>query len=107
VLTLSSGSVALAAIAALGAGFFLGPVWPAVAAIVSQEGDSSSMAATVTVGNAGGVAIPWLQGKVLVGAGATQGVAVTAVLCAVMFGILGAFRGRYVRSNRDAVSAAR
>lgn len=105
VLTLSSGSVALAAMAALGAGFFLGPVWPSVAAIVSREGGASAMAGTVTVGNAGGVAIPWLQGKVLVGAGATQGVAVTAVLCAVMFGIVGVFRSR--QGDRRVSSAVR
>ena len=90
----TSGSVVLAALAAMGAGFFFGPIWPAVTAIASREGGASSTAATVTVGNAGGVAIPWLQGKVLVGSGATQGVAVTAVLCALMFGITAVFRSR-------------
>lgn len=94
VLTLSSGSVAIATLSALGAGFFFGPIWPAVTSIVAAEEDPGATAATVTIGNAGGVAIPWLQGKVLVGAGATQGVAVTAVLCGVMFAISGAFRGR-------------
>jgi fucose permease len=44
------------------------------------------------MGNAGGIAIPWLQGKVLVGAGPTQGVAVTAALCGVMFVIVSLFR---------------
>ncbi|MBI5288932.1 MAG: MFS transporter [Chloroflexi bacterium] len=77
VLTFSSGNIALAAAAAFGAGFFFGPIWP-----------------TVTLGNAGGIAIPWLQGRVLVGAGATQGVGVTAVLCAVMFAIVTVFRAR-------------
>jgi fucose permease len=93
----TSGSIGLAASFAMAAGFFMGPIWPAVTAIVSREGDASSTAATVTVGNAGGVALPWLQGKVLVGAGATQGVAVTAVLCALMFGITSFFRGRQRR----------
>jgi len=53
---------------------------------------ANATAATVTMGNAGGLAIPWLQGKVLVGAGPAQGVAVTAALCAVMFCIVSAFR---------------
>jgi fucose permease len=99
VLIATSGSVGLAAASAMGAGFFLGPVWPAVTAIVSREGVASSTAATVTVGNAGGVAIPWLQGKVLVGSGATQGVAVTAVLCALMFVITAIFRTRGVERH--------
>lgn len=94
VLTLSSGNVAIATLSALGAGFFFGPIWPAVTSIVAAEEDAGATAATVTIGNAGGVAIPWLQGKVLVGAGATQGVAVTAVLCGVMLVISGVFRGR-------------
>jgi len=51
----------------------------------------------VTMGNAGGLAIPWLQGKVLVGAGPAQGVAVTSALCAVMFGIVAVFRARRKR----------
>ena len=91
-LALSSGNVAIASAAAFGAGFFLGPIWPAVTSIVAAEEDGGATAATVTIGNAGGVAIPWLQGKVLVGAGATQGVAVTAVLCGVMFAVSAAFR---------------
>jgi hypothetical protein len=57
-------------------------------------GAESARATTVTLGNAGGIAIPWLQGRVLVGAGATQGVGVTAVLCAVMFAIVAVFRAR-------------
>jgi|CXWL01.1.fsa_nt_gi fucose permease len=93
-LTLSSGNLALAGVAALGAGLFFGPIWPAVTSIAAEGADSSTTATTVTLGNAGGVAIPWAQGKVLVGAGATQGVAVTAVLCAMMFGIVTAFRAR-------------
>ena len=47
-----------------------------------------------SMGNAGGLALPWLQGKVLVGAGPGQGVAVTAVLCALMFGAVATFRAR-------------
>ena len=84
-LALASGSLALAGAAAFVAGLCMGPMWPAAVAIVSSDGPSSDTAAIVTMGNAGGVAIPWLQGKVLVGAGAAQGVAVTAALCGIMF----------------------
>lgn len=94
VLALSSGNIALAAISALAAGFFLGPIWPTVTAIAAEGSEASAMAATVTIGNAGGVALPWFQGKVLVSAGATQGVAVTAVLCGMMFAIVAGFRAR-------------
>ena len=96
VLTFSSGNIVLAAAAAFGAGFFFGPIWPAVTAIAAEGAESATMATTVTLGNAGGIALPWLQGRVLVGAGATQGVAMTAVLCAMMFGIVTVFRARRV-----------
>ncbi len=98
VLTLSSGNIALVGLSALGAGFFFGPIWPTVTAIAAEGADSGTMATTVTLGNAGGVAIPWAQGKVLVGTGATQGLAVTAVLCGLMFGIVSIFR-----ADRDRV----
>ncbi len=57
----------------------------------------------MTIGNAGGVAIPWLQGLVLVGAGATQGVAVTVALCAVMLAIVIPFRMRRMNAGRTDV----
>lgn len=94
VLALSSGNIGLSAAAAFGAGFCFGPVWPTTVAIASEGARSSATAATVTMGNSGGLAIPWLQGKVLVGAGPGQGVAVTAVLCALMFGVVTYFRAR-------------
>jgi fucose permease len=91
-LSLSSGVLAIAAASAFAAGLFLGPVWPTTVAIASEGAMANATAATVTMGNAGGIAIPWLQGKVLVGAGPTQGVAVTAALCGVMFVIVSLFR---------------
>ena len=63
-------------------------------AIAADAGEGSSTAATVTMGNSGGVVIPWLQGRILVNAGPSQGVFVTAVLCAAMFGITAVFRAR-------------
>ncbi|MEX2226420.1 MAG: MFS transporter [Dehalococcoidia bacterium] len=95
VLALSTGNLAISAAAAFGAGFFLGPVWPTTVAIASSRGAvAGTTAATVTMGNAGGLALPWLQGKILVGAGPAQGVAVTAVLCALMFVAASVFRFR-------------
>ena len=94
VLALSSGNLLVAGAAAFGAGLCLGPVWPTTIAIASEGALASTTAATVTMGNSGGLLLPWLQGKVLVGAGPTQGVAVTAVLCALMFAIVVGFRAR-------------
>lgn len=94
VLSLSSGNIAIAGAAAFAAGLCFGPIWPATLAIASEGAKGNVTAATVTMGNAGGLAIPWLQGKVLVGAGPAQGVAVTAVLCAVMFVMVAGFRAK-------------
>lgn len=92
VLAIASGNIAVSAAAAGAAGLCLGPVWPTTLAIASESGGADVTATTVTVGNAGGMAIPWLQGRVLVGAGPQQGVAVTAALCGVMFVIVAAYR---------------
>lgn len=100
VLALSSGNVALAAGAAFASGFFLGPVWPCVTAIAGEGVDTGAMATTVTIGNAGGVALPWLQGRLLVGSGGAQGVGMTAVLCGMMFTIVLGFRGRRRAESR-------
>jgi fucose permease len=94
VLAATTGNIAISAVAAFGAGLCLGPVWPSTVAIASEGNPAAATATTVTIGNAGGLAIPWLQGKVLVGAGPTEGVVVTAVLCAMMFGIACVYRVR-------------
>lgn len=94
VLALSTGNIVIGAGAAFCAGLFLGPVWPTTVAIASGGGVANATAATVTMGNAGGLAIPWLQGKVLVQAGPSQGVAVTSLLCGLMFVAVGGFRFR-------------
>lgn len=91
-LALTSGNIAVSAACAFGAGLFLGPMWPTIVATASEAGQSHDTAAAVTMGNAGGLAVPWLQGKILVGAGPAQGVAVTAALCALMFAGASAFR---------------
>jgi fucose permease len=69
-------------------------MWPTTIAIASEAGLSHDTAAAVTMGNAGGLAIPWLQGKILVGSGPAEGVAVTAALCGLMFVAASAFRLR-------------
>ena len=94
VLALTTGHIGASAGAAFAAGLCLGPVWPATIAIASEGSEAHATAATVTMGNAGGIAIPWLQGKVLVSAGPAEGVLVTAGLCAVMFAIVVGFRLR-------------
>lgn len=98
-LAVSTGNIGISSFAAFAAGLCLGPVWPTTVAIASEGGAANATAATVTIGNAGGLAIPWLQGRVLVGAGAAEGVAVTAVLCAIMLAGVLAFR-----LQREAVS---
>jgi fucose permease len=97
-LALVPTNVAISAAGAFGAGLCFGPIWPTTIAIASEGAQGNVTAATVTLGNAGGMVIPWLQGRILVGAGARQGIGVTAVLCAIMFGITGAFRSRRRRA---------
>ncbi len=87
VLALADGSIAVATIAAVATGFFFGPVWPSAMAVASRESPEGAPAALVTVGNAGGLAFPWLQGRLLVSAGPGTGVAMTAVLCAGMLAL--------------------
>ena len=93
-LALAAGNIAISAGAAFAAGLCLGPVWPTTVAITAQAAGGGATPATVTLGNAGGLLIPWAQGRVLVGAGPRQGVLVTAVLCGVMFGTVSVFRLR-------------
>ena len=74
---------AVAVACAFATGLFFGPIWPAAISIVSERSGGGAPAAMVTVGNAGGVFFPWAQGRLIVESGATTGIALTAVLCAV------------------------
>jgi fucose permease len=110
-LAATTGNVALSAAAAFGAGLCLGPVWPCTLAIASRDSPANTAAATVTLGNAGGLLIPWLQGKILVGAGPREGVLVTVLLAAVMLATMLAFqlsrtRGRPRGADQGAVPGA-
>jgi fucose permease len=91
-LALTTGNLVASALAAFAAGLCLGPIWPSVLAIATEGSEAHATAATVTMGNAGGVLLPWLQGRVLVDAGPAEGVVVTAVLCAVMLVFIVGFR---------------
>lgn len=93
-LAATTGTLVASALAAFGAGLCLGPVWPSTMAIASEANQAHATAATVTMGNAGGVFIPWLQGRVLVDAGPREGIVVTALLCGLMLMIVGWFRWR-------------
>lgn len=75
---------ALAVVAAFATGLCFGPIWPAAVSIVSERSGGGAPAAMVTIGNAGGVFFPFAQGRLLVEAGATTGIAMTAVLCLAM-----------------------
>jgi fucose permease len=73
-------AVAFAAAAVTGLAF--GPIWPLTMAIGATDTTPGTTAAMVTFGNSGAVIFPWAQGLVLAQAGPTEGVAVTAALCA-------------------------
>jgi len=80
-------SLALAVAAAFATGLAFGPIWPAAMAVAAGKRGANVPAAMVTIGNSGGFIFPWLQGRILVEAGATTGIALSAVLCAAMLAI--------------------
>lgn len=88
-LTLSGGQMALGAPAAFLTGLCFGPVWPGAMAIGAAAQPGQAPAFMVTVGNAGGIVFPWLQGAILSTAGPGEGVAMTAAICAVMLTLTG------------------
>ncbi|MEO8539965.1 MAG: MFS transporter [bacterium] len=77
-------SFGLAVAAAFATGLAFGPIWPAAMAIAAGSGRGNAPAAMVTIGNSGGLVFPWVQGHILVSAGAATGIAMSAVLCAGM-----------------------
>jgi fucose permease len=78
----------LAFAAAFVTGLAFGPIWPLSMAIGSRDAGGSTMAALVTAGNSGAVVFPAVQGAILAGAGPREGVAVTPLLCLLMFMVL-------------------
>lgn len=81
VLALAGGIVWAGAVAAAFTGFCFGPIWPAAIAIGTRDAPPSTPAFMVTAGNGGGIILPVVQGRVLVGAGPREGMALSAVLC--------------------------
>lgn len=102
-LALSTGNLVLSGAAAFGAGLCMGPIWPTTVSIGAEGGHATAAAATVTIGNSGGVVIPWLQGRILVSAGPAEGVVVTGVLCAVMLAVALLFQYERRRERRSTV----
>jgi MFS transporter, FHS family, glucose/mannose:H+ symporter len=94
VLAITTGNPATAAIAAVCTGLCFGPIWPAAMGIAAERGVAGGAASMVTAGNAGGIAIPFVQGLVLVSSGPRLGISVTAALCVAMLCVATAFRVR-------------
>lgn len=103
VIAISGEAIAVAAAAAFVTGFCFGPIWPATLALTSEGGNAAASAAMVTIGNAGGLFLPWFQGRVLVANGPGAGVAISAILCALMLALL--LSSRLVPGRRPALAA--
>jgi fucose permease len=101
-LALSQGSLWLGAPAAFLTGLCFGPVWPTAIAVAEKSARAGGAAALVTIGNAGGIALPWLQGRVLADAGPTRGILVTGVLCILMLVVLAIATKPFTRPLRRA-----
>lgn len=105
-LALADGSLAVGAAAALGTGLCFGPIWPAAITIASQGSAAGAPATMVTIGNAGGIVFPWLQGRVLVAGGPSRGIAMTAAICVAMLLVAASFdRGPRRRAANTRSSA--
>lgn len=91
-LALADASLAIGASAAFGTGLFFGPIWPAAITIASHGAASGAPATMVTIGNAGGILFPWFQGRVLVAAGPSRGIGLTALICLAMLAVSAAYR---------------
>jgi fucose permease len=88
-LTLASGMFVLGVVGALLAGLCFGPIWSSALGIASQDASPRVPAVLVTIGNAGGLFLPLVQGHVLDNSGPRAGMAITAALCALMLGLAG------------------
>ncbi|MGE0600917.1 MAG: sugar MFS transporter [Dehalococcoidia bacterium] len=86
-IALASDLFLAAAVAAFATGLAFGPIWPSAMSIAASGRSSNAPAAMVTIGNAGGFVFPWLQGRLLVSAGGSTGIGLSAVLCAAMLAI--------------------
>lgn len=101
-LALSQGALWLGAPAAFLTGLCFGPIWPTAIAAAEKSARAGGAAALVTIGNAGGIALPWLQGRILADAGPTRGILVTGVLCLLMLLVLAISTKPFPRPLRNA-----
>lgn len=104
-LALASGTFALGAAAAFGAGLGFGPVWPATIGIASEGRHPRVPATLITVASLGGIVLPFTQGLVLKAAG-PRGIAFTAVLCLGMLALVAIARARVSESDQPAMVPA-
>jgi fucose permease len=94
-LTLGGSQPAVLVVGLLVTGLGFGPVWPVTFALATrafprQSGGVSGLLAMVSA--AGGVVIPWLQGRILDDAGPTAGISVTMIGCAMVAALAVAVR---------------
>jgi len=95
-LLLLAGSLTPALVAGVVlAGLGFGPVWPVTFALAARAfpyAAGSATGALGTVAGAGGLGLPWVQGRILAGAGPAAGISVTAVSCVALTALALAIR---------------
>jgi fucose permease len=99
VLALAGGSLSVAFAAAFCTGLCFGPIWPSAVTIAASGSTAGAPATMVTIGNAGGIFFPWVQGVVLVSAGSGRGIAFTAALCLAMLLVTLTYSARFRRQR--------
>jgi fucose permease len=83
-LAIGGESLVIGAVGAAVTGFCFGPVWPSAVALGTRSAPPNTAAMMVTLGNGGGIVLPWVQGRVLVEQGPRAGMGMSAGLCAGM-----------------------
>lgn len=102
-LALGGEVLAVGAIAAVVTGFCFGPIWPSAMTVAAKEASANTPALLVTVGNGGGMVLPWIQGRVLADNGTRAGMGMSAALCAGMLALVAL--GRVARRRSAAEQA--
>ena len=103
-LALGGEVLAVGAIAAVVTGFCFGPIWPSAMTVAAKEASANTPALLVTVGNGGGMVLPWIQGRVLADSGTRAGMGMSAALCMGMLVLVlvGRVTGRPQRTEQAA-----
>ncbi len=104
-LLIGTGSAVLTVIAVVIIGFWAGPPFPTVIAIVTttfRSGPGKAASAVVSMASLGAASLPWLQGTILDRAGTTANAAYIAALSALMVLLyVGISRRRQRRSGES------